>query len=73
MTPAAVDLCSTSLAKASYEDRWSRLRIHFQDGAIYDYAGVPQLLFHALLAAPSKGSFFNQYIRGHFPYRRVDG
>lgn len=73
MTPATVALSSTSLAKAIYDDRLSRLRIHFRDGTIYDYTGVPQALFQALLAAPSKGLFFNRHIRDHFLHGRVDG
>jgi hypothetical protein len=29
---------------------------------------VPGAVHQALLGAPSKGSYFNQTIRGHFPY-----
>jgi len=73
MTPATVDLLSTSLAQANYDDRLSLLRIQFRDGTIYNYTSVPQSLFRALLAAPSKGLFFNRHIRDHFPHGRVDG
>jgi hypothetical protein len=32
---------------------------------------VPPSTLHALLAAPSKGHFFNRHIRGRFDYVKI--
>lgn len=65
-----VDLTSTSLARAAY-DGHALLRIQFQDGSVYDYFDVPPPVFHALLAAPSSGQFFNRSIRPRFLTQRL--
>ena len=66
----SLPLRSSSLAAVAYHHDDQRLRIQFRDGACYQYHGVPLHLFIALLAAPSKGSFFNHSIRGSFAYTR---
>ena len=47
------------------------LELVFRNGSIYRYFAVPPDVFQALLAAPSKGAYFNQHIRDHFPYQRL--
>jgi KTSC domain len=59
---------STTLATVAYEDSRELLRLEFRSGAVYLYAGVPAAMHEALLDAPSKGSYFNRFIRGHFRY-----
>ena len=39
------------------------LPLEFRNGAIYRYFEVPAALYAALLAADSKGTFFNRQIR----------
>jgi hypothetical protein len=46
------------------------LTIRFRTGKVYSYLGVPAPLFQQLLAAESKGSFFNAHIRNAFPINR---
>lgn len=70
-TPGRVRLDSTSLAAATYDDHRGQLQLDFRDGACYAYSGVSPKLFHDLLCATSKGSFFNRYIRGRFPYAKL--
>jgi len=67
----AADLASSILAGAAYEDHQRQLRLEFHDGSRYLYFGVSADLFRQLLCAPSKGSFFNRYIRGHFLYAKL--
>jgi KTSC domain len=62
---------STTLATVAYDEVRELLRLEFRSQAIYDYSGVPAIVHQALLGAPSKGSYFNQAIRGRFPYERV--
>jgi hypothetical protein len=70
-TPGQVNLDSTTLAAVAYDDRCGELKLDFRDGARYTYSGVAPELFRDLLCATSKGSFFNRYIRGRFPYAKL--
>jgi hypothetical protein len=42
------------------------LSIWFHESGRYDYYGVPESVYHAFLAAPSKGAFFNDRIRDQY-------
>jgi hypothetical protein len=64
---------STTLATVGYEDALSVLELEFRSGVRYQYFGVPAALHQGLLGAPSKGIYFNQFIRGNFPYRLILG
>jgi hypothetical protein len=64
MTHGRVNLESTVLATASYDESRSNLELEFRDGARYEYSAVPSDLFRDLLHASSHGSFFNHHIRG---------
>jgi len=44
---------------------------HRLQAVVCHYFGVPASVHQALLHAPSKGSYFNQAIRGKFPYSRI--
>ena len=59
---------STTLAAVAYDDARETLQLEFRGGALYRYFGVPAPVYDALLAAPSKGGYFNRAIRGNFPY-----
>ena len=59
---------STTLRALSYDGSRRILKLEFCSGAIYHYYGVPVAVYEALLGAPSKGSYFNQVIRGRFSY-----
>jgi len=61
---------STTLAALAYDDAHEILQLEFRSRAIYRYLGVPAPVYEALLAAPSKGKYFNRAIRGHYPYSR---
>ena len=62
---------STSLATVGYDENLRRLQLEFCSRAVYLYFGVPAAVHQALLDAPSKGRYFNQSIRGQFPYRLI--
>jgi len=47
------------------------LEIEFDSGAVYQYLGVPARIYEQLLAAESKGQYFNSEIRGVYPYVQV--
>ena len=60
---------STTLVTVSYDDAGELLRLEFCSRAVYEYSKVPAAVHQSLLDASSKGGYFNQAIRGHFPYR----
>lgn len=47
------------------------LEIEFTSGAIYDYFDVPKSVFSSLTHTPSKGLYFNYYIKNHFDFQQI--
>ena len=68
---APVAVSSSLIATVSYDVSQSILPLAFCDGAIYRYFGVPAAISDDLLAAESKGTYFNREIRDCFPYALV--
>ena len=62
---------SSTLATIAYDEIHELLQLEFRSRVLYQYFSVPAAVHVGLLGAPSKGSYFNQEIRGRFPYRRV--
>lgn len=42
------------------------LSIWFRESGRYDYYGVPESVYQSFLAARSKGSFYNDYIKDRY-------
>lgn len=62
---------STTLGSAGHDDQSAVLELQFRNGAVYQYFLVPRSVYGDLLSARSKGGYFNQNIRGRFPYQRI--
>jgi hypothetical protein len=62
---------SKTLAFVSYDLGQRVLDLEFRRGAVYRYFDVPPSIHDALLAADSKGRFFNRHIRNHFRCQRL--
>jgi len=62
---------SSTLATIAYDRTRRLLQLEFHSRALYQYRGVPAAVHEGLLRAPSKGGYFNQAIRGRFPYSRI--
>ena len=62
---------SATLVAIGYDDSREILQLEFRSHAVYLYLGVPGSVFEALVAAPSKGRYFNDSIRGHFSHTRI--
>ena len=62
---------SSTLSALAYNASRQTLCVQFRDGACYQYAPVSNAVFAALLAAESKGSFFNRFLRGKFLYAKL--
>ena len=70
-TAARVLVRSTLLASVTYDVAESILQLELCDGSLYSYFPVPEDIVNGLLAADSKGSYFNSRIRGCFRYTRL--
>lgn len=66
-----VPVVSSSLRSVGYLEVESVLEAEFRDGAVYRYSAVPPSVWSQLLAAPSKGAFFNLNVRATYPYEKV--
>ena len=64
---------STTLRSAGHDAQSAVLELQFRNGAVYRYLLVPQSVYRDLLGAGSKGGYFNQNIRGRYPYQQVQG
>lgn len=64
MRRAAVD--STTMRSVGYDSGQQILEIEFTSGAIYQYLEVPAKVFDELMAAESKGRYFNHEIRDDY-------
>lgn len=53
-----------------YDALARELTVSLHTGRFYTYINVPAERYEALLAAPSKGAFYNQHIRDCFAYKR---
>jgi hypothetical protein len=57
---------STAFRQIRYEPDSQRLLVVFVSGRTYAYEGVPADIFAALQAAPSRGTYFNEWIRDRY-------
>lgn len=64
-------LDSSTLLSVGYSGESRIMEITFQNGSIYRYFAVPSDVHEALLAASSKGRYFNAVIRPSFRYERL--
>ena len=62
-----VPVSSSNISTVGYDANSSTLEIGFHHGGVYQYFGVPQGEYDALLNAASKGIYFNAYIRDRYP------
>lgn len=61
---------STTLATVTYDPSAQLLWLQFRSRAVYCYSDVPPEVHQGLMAAPSKGAYFNRNIRDRFAYHR---
>lgn len=64
-----IPVSSSNLASVGYQD--GILEVAFKSGSVYQYTGVPESVYDALMSAPSHGKFFAAFIRNNYPYRQV--
>lgn len=64
-------VASDMMPSVGYDSASAVLASEFRNGSIDQYLDVPRDRYDTLLAATSKGRFFNTLVRGAFGFRRV--
>jgi hypothetical protein len=62
---------SSAIAAVHYDRTRGTLDVEFKTGRLYRYRQVPSTTYRALMAAGSKGRFYNHQIRDEYPYTRL--
>ncbi len=62
---------SSVLASVGYDAARRILEVEFLHHGIYRYVGVESAILRALLAAESKGRYFQARIRDRYPHERL--
>jgi hypothetical protein len=62
---------SSAITEVVHDPASAALAVRFASGEAYAYRGVPAEVYAALLAAPSKGAFFQAHVRGVYPFERL--
>lgn len=62
---------SSTIARVGYDGDTQVLSVEFAKSGTYHYYDVPQEVFEQMKAAPSKGQFLSQSIKGTYRYARA--
>ena len=62
---------SSSLHSVGYDTAAQVLEVEFRRGGIYQYFGLPEPVYEALLNAASVGKFFQANIRDRFKSEKI--
>ena len=57
--------------RVKYDEASRVLRVRFSNGYDYEYRDVPPECGYDMVATPSKGYYFNRFIRGQYASRRL--
>jgi hypothetical protein len=68
--PDMIFVDSSNVQAIGYDGAAEDLHVQFVDRGYYIYHQVPQNIFDALMAAPSKGSFLNREVRGIYQFTK---
>lgn len=67
-----INVVSGNLKAVGYDEFEHFLIVDFKNGRSYRYLNVPLKTYEALLAASSKGKYFNQQIKDRYKFIRLD-
>jgi len=62
---------SSVIRRFDYDPGDHKLAVTFVSGKRYAYLGVPEEVAQDFRKASSKGEFFNDAIRDHYPFERL--
>jgi hypothetical protein len=62
---------SSTIMRFGYDENSLILAVEFKKTGVYNYYDVPQHVFDAMRAAPSKGQFLAQEVKQRYRYARA--
>lgn len=62
---------SSCVARVGYDPNSEEAYVEFHGSGLYAYRGVSPRIYEEFLAAGSKGTFVNEEIKPHYPFRKV--
>lgn len=71
MSMERIPIESTNIRAIGFDPATCTLEIEFTTGAVYQYQGVSQDDFDALMQASSKGRHFHAHIKNKFPFTKA--
>ena len=66
-----VRVMSSTISAVGYDPGSRALEIRFTSGTTYRYSNVPEHCHTSLMNAPSKGSYFNTFIKDRYMCMKV--
>lgn len=66
-----VEIKSSNLKFATYDTTSKTLTTTFNNGSIYEYYGIPWVLFTKFRMAESQGKFFNAEIIKNYKFKKI--
>lgn len=66
-----IAVSSSNIRAIGYEASSQTLEVEFKSGSVYQYMGVPQNEYEALMNATSIGRHLNSNIKGQYRYVEV--
>lgn len=64
-------ITSTNIRAVGYDEDSQTLEVEFNDGSVYQYAGVPIGEHEGLMNADSKGKYHNANIKKRYSYVKL--
>lgn len=61
-----IRVSSSAIAAIGYEPETQRMRVRFATGRSYDFCRVPRDVYERFMQSSSKGTFYNDRIRGRY-------
>jgi hypothetical protein len=66
-----IPVVSTNIRSIGYDADSQTLEVEFNNGSIYQYAGVSQYDHEGMINADSKGKYLNANIKGRYPFVKL--
>lgn len=66
-----IPVTSSNMTSAGYEPTALLMEIEFNNGAIYQYSGVPQDVYDGFMDAASKGQYFHANIKNSYSCQKL--
>jgi uncharacterized protein YdaL len=61
-----VPVRSSAMSAVGYDAATRRMQIRFKQGRMYDFCGVPPEVHQGLMAAGSKGTYYDHVIKDRY-------